>query len=111
MIPGEAKLNKQLNALQHLELTEVKLAVNKKIYEESQVLVPVDKGDLKRSGQYDEKGITYGDSYVDYALFQEFGTVYQTGTPYIRPAYENHRRELTEIAADEANKAVKEAID
>lgn len=110
MVQGEAKLKAQLKALQNLKFDETKSAVMKKVFENSQELVPVNTGELKASGKYDQNGITYGDSQVGYANFVEFGTIHQRPQPYIRPAYENNRSELARIAANEANREIKEVI-
>jgi HK97 gp10 family phage protein len=106
-IPGADKMLAQLKRLENLNIVPTKLAVLKKIYDESQRLVPVDEGDLKASGKYDENAVSYG---TDHALYPEFGTIHQRPQPYLRPAYENNREELIKIAVAELNKSVKEAV-
>lgn len=51
---------------------------------------PVDTGFLKRSIQLEHiPAITQGRTYAtaEYAIFQELGTRYQPGTPFMRPAF------------------------
>lgn len=60
------------------------------IFEISQQLVPVDKGDLKHSGgvipvSSHEVHVGYG---TDHSIYPEFGTVYQTAQPYLTPAFQ-----------------------
>jgi HK97 gp10 family phage protein len=53
--------------------------------------VPVDKGDLKRSGRVEvvsptKVRIGYGDVNVDYAKYQEYGTSNMAAQPFLTPA-------------------------
>ena len=54
--------------------------------------VAVDTGTLKRSIEMEiqDRGYTAKIApYMDYAVYQEYGTRYQSGTPYIRPSFYN----------------------
>ena len=62
------------------------------IFKDSQSLVPIDTGDLRRSAKKDvdnnTDGTTWEVSYnKDYAIFVELGTKYQSAQPYLYPAY------------------------
>lgn len=55
-------------------------------------LVPVDKGDLKRSGRVESVSQThinigYGSEMVDYAKYQEYGTSEMPAQPFLTPAF------------------------
>lgn len=64
---------------------------------------PVDTGRLRNSISHqsvpDEEAVYVGTN-VEYAPYQEFGTKYQAGTPFLRPAIENHLQEYKNIALD-----------
>ena len=60
--------------------------------QEAMRLVAVDTGTLKRSIEIEilDGGYTAKVSpYMDYAAYQEYGTRFQSGTPYMRPAFYN----------------------
>ena len=66
---------------------------------EAMRLAPVDSGMLKRSIELEIKdgGFTAEVSpYADYAVYQEYGTRYMSGTPYMRPAF--HKVKLAFMA-------------
>lgn len=55
-------------------------------------LVPVDSGDLKRSGRVESVSQThiqigYGNERVDYAKYQEYGTSHMPAQPFLTPAF------------------------
>ena len=65
---------------------------------------PVDTGRLRNSISHataPEEGAVYIGTNVEYGVYQEFGTVYQPGTPFLRPAVENHIDEYKEIVEQE----------
>lgn len=65
---------------------------------------PVDTGRLRNSITHataPEEGAVYIGTNVEYGVYQEFGTVYQPGTPFLRPAVENHIEEYKEIVESE----------
>lgn len=110
MLKGSDKLTKQLNAISSLKLSSKAAATI--IYNRSQELVPVDTGELKESGEVIDVGnnqftVQYG---TDHAIFQEFGTSTQHGTPFLRPAIDDTRDEVLKATADEIEKEIKEAI-
>lgn len=81
------------------------------IYVESQRLVPVDTGDLKRSGSTDLVDVTpdrvigevaYGGGRVIYHFFVEYGTSRMPAQPYLRPAADRQSR----AAAEEMNRVI-----
>ena len=63
---------------------------------------PVDTGRLRNSITHaTEPDAVYIGTNVEYGIYQEFGTVYQPGTPFLRPAVENHIEEYKEIVESE----------
>ena len=65
---------------------------------------PVDTGRLRNSITHEaapDEGAVYIGTNVEYGVYQEFGTVNQTGTPFLRPAVENHIDEYKEIVEQE----------
>ena len=65
---------------------------------------PVDTGRLRNSITHEavpDEGAVYIGSNVEYAPYQEFGTRYQSGTPFLRPAVENHLDEYKGIVESE----------
>lgn len=61
--------------------------------------VPVETGALRDSIRIEKRGeriiaILEGGGEVDYALYQEYGTDRQSGTPHIRPAFQMGVRHL-----------------
>ena len=65
---------------------------------------PVDTGRLRNSISHEsapDEGAVYIGSNVEYAPYQEFGTRYQSGTPFLRPAVENHLDEYKAIVESE----------
>lgn len=68
------------------------LAVANDLVDEIQKRAPVDTGNLRDSYQIKEGNSAIGEvivyTDVDYAPYQEFGTLFQPGTPHIRPALE-----------------------
>lgn len=70
------------------------------IHADSQRYVPVLSGDLRASGRIECDGSTWlvvyggGESDVDYAGYQEFGTTKMQAQPYLRPAAYTYRGSL-----------------
>lgn len=65
---------------------------------------PVDTGRLRNSISHEiaqDEGAVYIGTNVEYAPYQEFGTRYQSGTPFLRPAIDEHIEEYKQIAEDE----------
>lgn len=65
---------------------------------------PVDTGRLRNSISHDvstEEQAVYVGTNVEYAPYQELGTRFQTGTPFLRPAIENHLNEYKQIVEEE----------
>lgn len=71
----------------------------------AQSAAPVDTGTLARSIRADFTGetITVG-AYVEYARFQEFGTVYVAASPYLRPALEAAQTQIVDAYTGEIQK-------
>ncbi len=73
---------------------------------EIQARAPVDTGHLRDSYDYRVEGsgnrvVAHVGTNVDYAIHQEFGTVYQSGTPHVRPAIEANRGELVRMMGED----------
>ena len=65
----------------------------------AKVYAPVDTGRLRNSIKHHLQGndtVVTGTN-VEYAIYQEFGTSKQSGTPFLRPAGENHLAEYKSI--------------
>ena len=65
---------------------------------------PVDTGRLRNSISHQvsqEESAVYIGTNVEYAPYQELGTRYQSGTPFLRPAVENHLDEYKAIVKSE----------
>lgn len=67
---------------------------------------PVDTGHLRDSyGYYVESGrsrvTAHVGTNVEYAVHQEYGTVYQSGTPHVRPALEANREDLARMMGED----------
>ena len=65
---------------------------------------PFDTGRLRNSISHDtapDEGAVYIGTNVEYAPYQEFGTRYHPGTPFLRPAVENHIDEYKSIVENE----------
>ena len=63
---------------------------------------PVDTGRLRNSITHaTEPDAVYIGTNVEYSIYQEFGTVNQPGTPFLRPAVENHIDEYKDIVESE----------
>lgn len=65
---------------------------------------PVDTGRLRNSISHEvapDENAVYVGTNVEYAPYQEFGTRYQGGTPFLRPAIENHLDEYKQIVEEE----------
>lgn len=58
-------------------------------------LAPVDTGALRDSIYHRVSGfeMEFGND-VPYGMFQEFGTIFQGGTPHIRPALDAHQQRI-----------------
>lgn len=74
---------------------------------EIQDRAPVDTGHLRDSYGYVVDGsgtkvTAHVGTNVDYAVHQEYGTVYQSGTPHVRPALEANRGDLVRMMGEDA---------
>lgn len=66
---------------------------------------PVDTGHLRDSYQTSVEDSGEGAvgrvfTTVEYSIFQEYGTRYQSGTPHVRPALDGNRRQLVEMMGE-----------
>lgn len=65
------------------------------MHAKAQRYAPVDTGTLKRSITLEIKdnGMTaeVDGGHVNYAVYQEYGTRYQSGTPFIRPSHKEQK--------------------
>ncbi len=70
------------------------------VYEDrAKSYAPVDTGRLRNSIAHHAKGndTMIIETDVEYAIYQEMGTRYQSGTPFMRPAGESHIAEYANI--------------
>ena len=65
----------------------------------AKVYSPVDTGRLRNSINHHLEGddTVVIETNVEYAIYQEMGTRYQSGTPFLKPAGENHIAEYGNI--------------
>lgn len=110
MILGLAELIKQLEDIADVSPENLLPGVQV-IFDESQRLVPVKTGDLKRSGHIDQSGedvqIVYD---KDYAPFVEYGTSKMAAQPFLRPAIEGKQSEALRAVADAVQQEIKEKV-
>ena len=69
---------------------------------------PVDTGRLRNSISHqvsEEEEAVYIGTNVEYAPYQEFGTRFQRGTPFLAPALDNHMAEYKSIVENELKNA------
>ena len=95
----EAKEAAVLRALEEIGLTAERYAKG---------YAPVDTGRLRNSISHEvaqDENAVYVGTNVEYAPYQEFGTRYQNGTPFLRPALDNHLEEYKSIAESELKNA------
>ena len=93
----EAKEKLKQNILRACE------AVGLYVEGESKKLSPIDTGNLRGSIEHDsdaEQGIARIGTNVEYAIYQEFGTRFQKGMPFLRPAAENNVDRIKKIVGD-----------
>jgi len=94
-ITGVEALLKDLRKKKTVVPTKTQQVVKKhggELQREAMRLAPVDSGALKRSIEIEilDGGYTAKVSpYMHYAVYQEYGTRYMSGKPYIRPAFYN----------------------
>lgn len=82
------------------------------IEQSAKLFAPVDTGRLRDSIQtnIDDTGKTVVGTVgteVPYAAFQEFGTRFQSGTPFLRPAIDEHRAAIKDIFRDQLSLGIK----
>lgn len=112
MIQGLDKLQEQLRAIADANYTPaLEKGVKEAIFPEMQRLTPVDKGDLLASEnvvrENDAVSLIAG---TDHAVFVEFGTVYQSAQPYMRPAIDTKSKEAMNVAAKEVNRIMEKTV-
>ncbi|MDN6670662.1 MAG: HK97 gp10 family phage protein [Staphylococcus equorum] len=94
-IIGIEALNKALKESQNIEpIRKVVKNNGAQMQNKAQRLAPVDTGALKRSISIDlqDGGFTAKVSPgVDYAAYQEYGTRFQSGTPFMRPSFRSQQ--------------------
>ena len=94
-IRSSGNLAKRLNELANLKDVQNAVRVNTtEMHRKASRRVPVDTGHLKRSLTIDfsDGGLTGRVSTgVEYGIYQEFGTRFQVGTPFMRPSLYEQR--------------------
>lgn len=94
-IRGVKEMQKMLNEVASLKDIQNAVKVNTtEMHQKASRRAPVDTGHLKRSlnVEFKDGGLTgrvYTD--VEYGIYQEFGTRFQAGTPFMRPAFYDQR--------------------
>ena len=111
-IQGMDKLMKQLQAISDADYTPAMLDGGEVIFDEMQVLTPVDEGELKDSERLEslaKNSITFSAN-VEHAEFVEFGTSNQPPQSYMRAAIDNKSDEAMKVTAERANMIMKAAV-
>ena len=87
------------------EMQTAGIAGGQAVKQRAQAAAPVRTGALARSVRADATGdtITVG-AYVEYARFQEFGTVHVPASPYLRPALEASQTQIVNAYTGEIEK-------
>lgn len=85
----------------NFDLTEEMIEIGKLITEEARAACPVDTGTLRDSIEFtsDDKSASISAN-TNYASFVEYGTYKMAAQPYLRPAIENHQKEILELIAE-----------
>lgn len=94
---------KRLQGAQRLQAQKNGLAAGASIVEAyAKMVVPVDTGALKNSIMVDEVTPTQATiaPHTEYAAAVEFGTSRQAAQPYMRPAIDQHDREIVKAVED-----------
>lgn len=74
----------------------------KEILNMARGLVPVDTGELKSSLKKEGTGMeAIVGTDCEYAVYQEYGTRFQSGTPFLNPSFDNISDDIDEEIADE----------
>jgi HK97 gp10 family phage protein len=107
MPPANRKLLKQLKALSNLNMAPVRRAIAWKIAETARQLAPVDTGELRDSIHEDNGNVVVS---AAHGVHVEFGTVFMEAQPFLRPAVDEHEREIVEAAAEQMNMMIGEAV-
>lgn len=84
------------------------------IQNEAKDLAPIDTGTLINSinrSVISREGLVAGivGTNTEYAIHQEFGTVYQPGKAFLRPALRKHKKEIKEDIINILNKRLRKA--
>ena len=91
---------KKFKSLKGIDFTPVIREATQRVHRTARDLAPVDTGYLRgsiRFGVTKERGTKVtGVVYtpVEYAPYQEFGTRYQKGTPFLKPALDINRAQI-----------------
>ena len=109
-ILGYDKLQRQLNALSKLETKSAEMAMASIVLEDSQALVPVDTGELKESGEVDDKDGVMVVYRAGHAVFVEFGTYKMNAQPFLRPAIDGNQTKVVRAAGGEIQAEIRRVI-
>ncbi len=112
MIKGLDRLTAQLQAIADADYTPAMLKGGQVIFDEMQMLTPVDKGDLKESERLEavSRNKIELSANVEHASFVEFGTSEQPPQSYMRAAIDSKADEAMKAVASEVNKIMQAAI-
>jgi HK97 gp10 family phage protein len=98
-------LSDQLNALSGLKVYAG--TVSEKVAEIAAGLAPVRCGELSLSIHAEEEMVVAD---AEHAPYVEFGTRNMAAQPYLRPAIDEHQREIEQVAAEAVEAAIEETI-
>ena len=106
-----SSLLKQFNGIKDLDWVSAELDGMNIVKDEAILLVPVDSGNLQSTIDVEVDGETVnlvaGGNGVDYHLHVEFGTVKMAAQPYMRPAIDTKKGEVTRAIAKNLQAQIK----
>ena len=111
-IQGMDKLMKQLQAISDADFTPAMLDGGQVIFDEMQVLTPVDEGELKDSERLDSpaRNTIQLSANVEHAEFVEFGTSEQPPQSFMRAAIDNRSDDAMKVVAERANQIMRASV-
>jgi HK97 gp10 family phage protein len=105
-------LLKQFEKIEDLDWVSAEKDGVQIIIEEAKALVPVDTGALQDTIRMEIEGeevqaVAGGQGEVDYELHVEFGTVKMAAQPYMRPAVDTTKHQVTKAIFNNLQKQIK----
>ncbi len=95
-------IQKEMKRREKKALTSVGMFVRNKVMENIQRQDIIDTGNLLGKIEYEvkEKSVDIGTN-VEYAPYQEYGTIWITKRPFLKPAFTDNLKQIREIIREE----------